>query len=386
MLPTTTLPPAARLDTFLSQKLKFWSLVAMVLLIYVHAFNLHPRYLQPWTQVEEPLRAGNWLQYFLANGLLRFRIPILFAISGYLFAWRDGQQPHGERVARRLRTLGLPYVLWSLIWLGLIWLLEHFSITRQAVIDAQISPFWPRQLLSQYTAGEIATRAFLEPAAFQLWFLRSLLVYNIAYPWMKKAILRRPAVYFSLAGVLWFFMVPLPLVEGEGLLFFGLGVWLALRDRNVLMPPRWFRLGLFGVLWVGTSALKTWLAFGVGGLGLHAPMMLGMLTLHKVGEITGMLTAWFGLDWLVRGCMAQGWFRWLTGFSFMIYVLHVPFVNYATELAFRYGHGLPHLHLLTYLLLPLLIVLVAVGIGAVLRRVAPGIYAVLTGGRGLATS
>ena len=90
----------------------------MVLLVYVHAFNLHPRYLQPWTQVEEPLTAGAWLQYFLANGLLRFRIPILFAISGYLFARRDGPEPHGRRVRRRLRTLGLPYLLWSGLWLA----------------------------------------------------------------------------------------------------------------------------------------------------------------------------------------------------------------------------------------------------------------------------
>ena len=41
---------------------------------------------------------------------------------------------------------------------------------------------------------------------------------------------------------MWFFMVPLPLIEGEGLLFFGLGAWLTLRDKDVLTPPRWLRL------------------------------------------------------------------------------------------------------------------------------------------------
>ncbi|GAA4003268.1 hypothetical protein GCM10022408_13510 [Hymenobacter fastidiosus] len=53
----TLVPPAApaRLPAFLSQKLRFWSLVAVVLLVYVHAYNLHPRYLQPWTPVDEPL-------------------------------------------------------------------------------------------------------------------------------------------------------------------------------------------------------------------------------------------------------------------------------------------------------------------------------------------
>ena len=96
----------------------------MMLLIYVHAYNLHPRYLQPFTPVQEPLTTGSWLQYFLANGLLRFRIPILFAISGYLFARREGTAPNGLHVWRRMRTLGLPYLLWSLLCLVALWALE----------------------------------------------------------------------------------------------------------------------------------------------------------------------------------------------------------------------------------------------------------------------
>jgi len=356
----------------------------MVLLVYVHGYNLHPRYLQPFTTVQEPLTVGTWLQYFLANGVLRFRIPILFAISGYLFARREGTAPHGQRVRRRLRTLGLPYLLWSGLWLAALWALEHFSVTKQAVIDAEISPFWPRQLLSQYTPGELVQRWLVVPAPFQLWFLRSLLVYNLAYPWLRAAIARWPAVYFSVAGLLWFFLVPLPLAEGEGLLFFGLGTWLALREQEVLTPPGWFRLWLFAGLWLGSAALKTWLAFHAEPASM--PLALGMLALHRVGEVSGMLVAWFGLNGLVRGCMAQGWFRWLTGFSFMIYVLHVPLVNYTTELALRYGRAVPHIHLLTYLGLPLLIVGFSVAVGALLRWAVPGVYAVLTGGRGLATS
>ena len=385
MLPSDTLPAPARLDSFLSQKLRFWSLVAMVLLIYVHGYNLHPRYLQPFTPVQEALGPGTWLQYLLANGLLRFRIPILFAISGYLFARRDGREPHGQRVRRRLRTLGLPYLLWSGLWLLALWALEQFPVTRQAVIDAEISPFWPRQLLSQLSGGELLVRWLVLPAPFQLWFLRSLLVYNLAYPWLKKVLLRWPTAYFWVVGLLWFFMMPLPVIEGEGLLFFGLGAWLALRDKDVLTLPRGLRLLPLAALWLGVCALKTWLAFRVGpqpAPGLAAAMLL----LHKVAEASGMLTAWFGLDGLVRWCMARAWFRWLTGFSFMIYVLHVPLVNYATELALRYGRAVPHIHLLTYLLLPLLIVAASAGLGALLRWALPQVYAVLTGGRGLATS
>ena len=382
--PDALLPPAP-LAPFLGQKLRFWSLVAMVLLIYVHAFNLHPRYLEPWTLVEEPLTVGAGLQYFLANGLLRFRIPILFAISGYLFARSDGAAPHGQRVRRRLRTLGLPYLLWSGLWLAVLWALEQFPVTRQAVVSAEISPFWPRQLLGQLTGGELLLRWLVLPAPFQLWFLRSLLGLNLAYPWLKKALLRWPKAYFWTAGALWFFMVPLPLVQGEGLLFFGLGAWLALRNADVLTLPRGLRLLPLAGLWVGACLLKTWLAFRVGP-PLSPALAGAMLALHHVGEVSGMLTAWFGLDGLVRAGMARGWFRWLTGFSFLIYVLHVPFVNYATELVLRFGRGVPHLQLLTYLGLPLVVVAGSVGLGALLRRAVPGGYAVLTGGRGLAAS
>ena len=356
----------------------------MVCLVYVHAFNLHPRYLEPWTQVAEAATPGTVLQYLLANGLLRFRIPLLFTISGYLLASRAGREPHGQLVQRRLRTLGLPYLLWSLLWLVALWVLEQFAGSRQAVIDASISPFWPRQLLREYSAGELLRRWLVLPAPFQLWFLRSLLVYNLAYPWLQKAIQRRPAVYFSVAGLLWLLLVPLPLVEGEGLLFFGLGVWLAQRHYPVQAAPPWLRPGLMAALWLGAAIAKTWLAFGYPEF--HWPLKLAMLALHKVGEVSGLLTAWFGLDALVRAAVARRWFRSLTGFSFMIYVLHVPAVNYATEVALRYGRGLPHLPLLTYLLVPLLVIGASVAVGAALRRGLPGLYGSLTGGRGLATT
>ena len=65
-------------------------------------------------------------------------------------------------------------------------------------------------------------------------------------------------------------------------------------------------------------------------------------------------------------------------------MLHVPLVHYATALALRYERSVPHIHLLTYL--PLLIVVFSDGLGALLRRASPQVYAVMTDDRGLATS
>lgn len=384
-LPLPAEPPVApaRLDAFLSQKLRFWSFVAMVLLIYVHGFNLHPRQLDPWTVVQEPASVGNCLQYFLSNGLLRFRIPILFAISGYLFAWADGRTPHPTRILKRLRTLGLPYLLWSALWLGIGWALEQAPVTRQAVVDAEISPFWPRQLLSQLTPGELASRWLLLPMPFQLWFLRNLLVLNLAYPWLRAAVTRAPKVYFPIVTVIWFMGFNVFVVGGEGLLFFALGAWLALRGHDVQARPAWLRVPVVAALWVGAAAVLTALAFTLPPPTGPSPGVLGMLAIYRLSEVAGILTAWFGLDELVRRAMAQRCFAQAAGFSFLIYVLHVPTVNYATAYVLRVGKHIPHLTTWTYLLLPLLIVAAVVLLGAGLRRVAPGTYGVLTGGRGL---
>lgn len=372
--PPPVLP--ARLDPLLSQKLRFWSLVAMLLLVYVHAYNLHSRYLQPWTPVDEPLAAGTFLQYLLANGLLRFRIPILFAISGYLFAHHDAGTPHRQRVQRRLRTLLVPYLLWSLIGLAFTWALEQHPYTRQLVQAASLSIFGPdNPFVSGYSPGQLLLRWLLLPVPFQLWFLRSLLVLNLAYPALRWVLDRGAGIYFAVAGLLWLTDFNVLLFEGTGLLFFALGVWLRRRNAEVLLQPRWFRLLPFALLWLGLVGLKTWLAFY-----FDHPPFIPMTLLHRSTEVLGVLVMWFGSGAVVRAAMRRRWFVWLTSFSFVIYALHVPLVNYATEAVLQRW---PQQQLLTFLLLPLVVVALAVLLGATLRRWAPAVYSVLTGGRGL---
>jgi fucose 4-O-acetylase-like acetyltransferase len=369
-------PPATPLSPFLSQKMRFWSLVAMLLLVYVHAYNLQPRYLQPWTPAPGPLSVGNWLEYFLANGVLRFRIPILFVISGYLFSFQEGRMAHRLRMQRRVRTLLVPYLLWSALGLGFTWALEQFPTTRQLVLAAAISPLGPTApLVSAYSTGQVLLSWLLVPLPFQLWFIRSLFFYNLTYPWLRRAVDQLPWVYFPIAALVWLLGWGLGPIEGTGLLFFGLGIWLRRRGIEVQQAPAWFRPGLFLVLWLGLITGKTWLAFH----SAH-PSYLLMSVLHKLVEVLGMLLMWFGTDALVRAAMRQSWFIWLTKFPFFIYVLHVPLLSYATEAAL---HVWPGQELLVFGLLPVVVVAIILLIANAMSTLLPATYNLLTGGRGL---
>lgn len=367
------------IQPFISQKFKFYSFLSMFLLVYVHGYNLNNSYLQPFTIVEEPLTFTTFFEYLTANGLFRFRIPMLFAISGYLFALGD-EQPYLQRIGKRTRTLLLPYFIWSAIALLITFLWQQFPVTAKAVFNAQIDQFGDNRPYTEIGWKGILERWTLVPVAFQLWFIRVLFMYNLLYPLLKRAVLKIPKIWFTISIILWLGMFGLHFIEGEGMLFFSLGIWLAKRNKDITVVPRWLNLKWIVPVFIIVCILKTVLAF------YALPNMfygITLLLLHKITVFTGFITVWFGCDGLVRYCMQKKWFVWTSAFAFIIYALHVPLINYTYHLILPYIKTVALYRLADYLLLPLLIIGFSIATGALLRAAMPKVYSVLTGGRGL---
>lgn len=356
----------------------------MFLLVFVHGYNLELRYLQPWSMPMEPMTPTAFVEYLLANGLFRFRIPMLFIISGYLFALHDNQ-PHKQRVKKRLRTLGLPYLLWSALALGISFLLELHPYTRAIIADSHVLQIdETRLLLHEYRWDEATFRWLLMPVAYQLWFIRVLLIYNIAYPWIRSAVLHRIAkpIYFTIVSLLWIGTMGFGLFEGEGLLFFSLGVWMQKTGFSIERPKGWMNPMPWFIAFVFMAFAKTWLAFQ-GWEMMGEPTGFIITFLHKGVVLSGLIAAWFGGDAIVRWFMQRKWFVWLSAFSFMIYALHAPFVAYFINPVIDFFQPLEAARMITFVVLPLGVVAVCVILGALLRSVTPGIYRVLTGDRGI---
>ena len=92
------------------------------MVVFDHSYNLTDRYLQPFTTPQDSLTTTTFTEYFIANGLTRFLIPMLFCISGYLLAMRD-DRPYKEMASKRFRTLGLPFIFWSAFGIAFVYLL-----------------------------------------------------------------------------------------------------------------------------------------------------------------------------------------------------------------------------------------------------------------------
>jgi fucose 4-O-acetylase-like acetyltransferase len=375
------IPMPVGLDLFLSRKIRVWLFASMVMLLFVHGYNLNWRYLQPFSIVQEPLTVTTFLEYFFSNGLFRFFIPMLFAISGYLYAAKD-DRPYGKTIAKRFRTLVVPYLFWSAMGLLFTYILESTAYGRGVVETTHLMTMsHNRILLHDYSWYDWLLRWILLPVPYQLWFLRVLFVYCLIYPALRWCVLHYPLVFFVCCVLFWISNIDFILWEGEGLLFFSLGIWIRKTGFNILLPNRWTRPLPWGIVFVTLTVIKTFLAF-------EAQPVLGqwvfplLLLLHKMVVASGLIAAWFGLDKWVIWSMGKSWFEWLLPFSFMIYVMHAPLVAYAINAIFPLVQRVPHYRLLVYLFLPMALLTVCVGCAALLRSTVPRLYAVATGGRG----
>ncbi|MEP7142803.1 MAG: acyltransferase [Ferruginibacter sp.] len=373
------------MNRFISQKFRFFSFVCIALLMFVHGYNLKQGYLQPYSMVNEELTFTTFIEYFLANGALRFRIPMLFIISGYIFAQRD-HRPYAERVRNRFSTLMIPYFSWSAVGLAITFLLQQFPFTAQLVRDATIDQLGDNRPYTEIGWGGILHRWILAPASFQLWFIRSLFIYNMLYPVFKWVVTRYPAIWFTGLFLLWYFGFQYVYIEGQGMLFFSLGIWLNKTNYPIDKKPEWYSHYLGWLFFIGVSIIKTFMAFElevdttVSFWSTSAFWML--ISLHTITILAGIMAVWYGSDDLVRWCMRRKWFVWATSFSFVIYGLHVPVIQYITMYLFTVFGYFPYYRLLVYFLAPVIVLAICIGTGKMLRSLAPKLYRIMTGGRG----
>jgi fucose 4-O-acetylase-like acetyltransferase len=370
----------------LSQKFRFFTFICIALLAYVHGYNLHDTYLTPFSTINEPLTFTAFFEYLFSNGLLRFRIPLLFMISGYLYALYD-HRTYIRQIKSRFRTLLIPMLLWSAFGLLLTFLLQQIPYTAAVVAKTNLDQLGDNRPYTQIGWLGILERWLFAPISYQLWFLFTLFTYNILYPVIKWLVVKYPYIWLPLTFFYFLLLLQLPFLDSRGLFFFSLGVWIQKKHFDIEKEPSWFSLGLSLILFVGLSVIKTFMAFELEPFEfrkatVHGTTVIVLTLLHQFAILTGILAMWFGADRVMHWFMKQKWFYHASGYSFFIFGAHVPLLPYLMTWALSVFGFLPNYRLLCYSLIPLAVLALATAIGALLKRLTPAFYSILTGGRG----
>ena len=277
----------------------------------------------------------------------------------------------------------VPYLAWSIVGLAFTFILELFPYSREVVRATQLLKLpGSRVLIHDYKWYELLLRWIVLPVSYQLWFLRVLFIYNLVYPALRWCIVRHTKMFFVILFLFWLTDIGFIFLEGEGLLFFSIGIWLQKANINIEQPGKWFRPAPWAVIFLLLTIIKTIVAFK-GFMALGNSVFPLLLVLHKIGVFSGYITAWFGSGFVVMWSMRKRWFVWLSQFSFIIFGLHAPLVAYAINGLLPLMSEIDNYRFLVYALLPMGLLTFCIGIGALIRGVLPTLFEILTGGRGV---
>ena len=320
---------------------------------------------------DAPQDAGtpSWLAYAVVRQILAtVAVPFFFLVSGLFLANRSGEPGWWMRaIAKRLRTLGIPYIVWCLV---------PFLV---------FSVLWPvgspdgicarAQMKASSIAAAFGLNFFTNPEANRpLWYLRDLFLLVIASP-LVGWLVRKTRGWILAA----FFA--LYLAVNPGTLDFP-GFWLSQRWR---------------IVWAFGFSVEGLFYFSVGWLLAGRPVSLTRrsgLALGAAGLAIGLTGVWlaangsqlFGyaselsIPFVMAGLWflipAAAWPSWLVGNAFAIYVMHPVFLRLMLEPQ-RMLPARPSMCFVEWGIAVILSMLLAIG----LRKTLPGVAHLVFGGR-----
>ena len=229
-------------------------------------------------------------------------IPILFLISSYLFFYSfEGWnwKLFKEKIRSRFHSLFVPYLFWNAFAL-LFYFLVH------QLFSEQISSSY--QNVSQFTAIDFL-RAFWNgfdgnPIAYQLWFLRDLMV----------LFLLAPLFYFLLRGRLGWVLIAL-FISNEifqfvidfklrSITWFAIGAFLAIRQFDVLKylkDSRYVIIVLYLVFLVASFVSDAFFPYS-SFIGVFAAFDIVRLLIKKGLQMPRPLTEVSFFEYAFHGC------------------------------------------------------------------------------------
>ncbi|MET3584143.1 succinoglycan biosynthesis protein ExoH [Pseudorhizobium tarimense] len=311
--------------------------------------------------------AFDWLRVFLGESLFRIGVPCLSAISGYLLFRRGVSNfQFAPVVLSKLNTVLLPFLLWNLGLLLLVLLMQQAQIGIGYFPD-----------MANSGPAEMADHAFAlqgYPVNLPLYFLRDLLVCILLSPILAALVHRAP---WLTCGSL-FLLAILPyvtigLVLKKSILFsFALGIAVAIHGLDAKALDRHAAAGVVVVL---LAAIV--LAAGLYWTGPAFPYWLELA--QNTLSIVGALGFWLLSALLIRSALGQKLAQ--TGsLSFWVFCAHYPLLVGLWMVWNRVGSADAYPFFYVGALIVTFTVLVTSN--AMINRLLPTVYKVLTGSRG----
>jgi surface polysaccharide O-acyltransferase-like enzyme len=350
---------------YLSDKLRVLSLISIIFVLYIHS-RFQPNEIMGMAYYDK-------IQLFTSEMIGRCAVPLFYLISGYLFFMKvpDGVKSIGRKIRKRIKSLLIPYFIgcvFFVIFYSFVALLPWTSNLINS--SSSIMPLFQKPysiiLISIFYDGGTGY-----PCAFQLWFLRDLILIVATSPLWYLCLKHLKWGFVAVVFVLTYFDVPH--VPFYSLFWFVLGGQLTKVKIEMGGNGR-TKVAIFGLfLFLIISIIQLFFPDIINWSLLRIPIIL----LGIIGA-WGLYDVVFGKDFSLS---RHQWFATACQFTFFIYLFHEPTLNIVRKLIVVVLGKNELGYLTSYLISPWIFTVCAVFAGLLFRKYLPRVYDVCTGGR-----
>lgn len=185
---------------YLSDKLRILSLISIIIVLYIHS-GFHADEIKG-------MLMNDRVQDFVSGMIGRCAVPLFYMISGYLFFLKvpDGMTSIYGKMRKRVGTLVVPYIIGCMFFVGFGVLMAVLPGVSK-YMNSSVMPLFSKPI------GEILRSIFYDadngaPCAFQLWFLRDLILIVATSPLWHLCLKHLKWGFVAVVFVLTYFDVP----------------------------------------------------------------------------------------------------------------------------------------------------------------------------------
>ena len=333
------------------------SFILTILVVFVHAVNY-----DKFTEGPEALTVlMPRLQSFCSDVIGQLGAPAFFLVSGFLFYRTFDFSKLLSKWQSRVYSLLIPYLLWNTLYFLAAVLLPRIPFVA-SMLGRGAEP-----VTFQKAAEGIAL--FGNNPVF--WFVFQLILLTMLAPVIGLVVKSRIAVVLSLIGLLVSFRynVILPYFNTDALFYYLIGSWIGAEDHRKSFEK--LSRGTATVLRFVMPVLCLILAAGAYRYFLKAPSMLSTILYRALGIlfISSFVT-------MLPAAAPRDFMR----YNFFIYALHFPLLRGMNKVAAKFTDRAA-MGLVLYFMLPVITVVLIIGIAKGMKKLLPGLYRVLSGGR-----
>lgn len=298
-------------------------------------------------------------------------VPLFFVFSGYLLFHvpMNSAADYKKMISKKMRAIVIPYFSWIGLFTVAYVAANLLGLTRKSFFDKTVSEYFG-WFLGLPKFGE-----FFHPVIGQFWYLRDLMLMCALSPLIFKAIQKMPAAYFSAAVLYRLSSLPLSYEWGSAFLYFGIGCFFA--QKGITISSLKIKLKDLVIAYSVVIILQCVDYFyeNLNGSNLFnllgfSNIIVGSLLILKIGE------------WLSKNEKLYSVLKKLSGYSFWIFAVHMPWILSALWRVVKIlipldGAGF----YISYFIVMISTITLSLLSGMLCNKIFPRLFAFLCGGR-----